>query len=217
MSVELPVVAPPRASWHRPVALAAMVAAIALLALDFAWFVDGGAKAIRYPFEIDYGEGIVWQQALRIASGDAYGSIDHYPAIVFHYPPFYHLISLATAAILGLDQLAAGRAVSLVSTVLIGGFAGLIVFRALARRHRQSGGVDLCGGRGPDRPDILAGADLGAADARRHGCHGAQLRRRLAGPGGFAQAGDGPRRGAMLRRGGLYQANVDRRARRRPS
>ena len=119
-------------SWHRVLPRAALLLAIIFLTAHFALFLVGGAKAIRYPFEIDYGEGIVWQQALRIASGHAYGSIAHFPAIVFHYPPVFHLLSMAAAAIFGLDQLAAGRTVSIVSTILIGCFAGLIVFRSLS-------------------------------------------------------------------------------------
>lgn len=117
-------------SWRRVLPSAALLLAISFLTAHFALFLVDGAKAIRYPFEIDYGEGIVWQQALRIASGHAYGSIAQFPAIVFHYPPGFHLLSTAATAIFGLDQLAAGRTVSIVSTMLIGCFAGLIVFRS---------------------------------------------------------------------------------------
>ena len=124
-------VAPWEVSWGRRIAIAALLFGIVVLTMKFALFISDGATAIRYPFTIDYGEGIVWQQALRIASGHAYGSIAYYPAIVFHYPPVFHLLSTAAAAIFGLDQLAAGRAVSFVATMLIGCFAGLIVFRCV--------------------------------------------------------------------------------------
>ncbi|MEO5613129.1 MAG: hypothetical protein ABIT68_10375 [Sphingomicrobium sp.] len=111
-----------------------MLFAIIVLTEHFGLFLVGAVKAILYPFQLDYGEGIVWQQALQIVAGRGYGSIDQYPAIVFHYPPVYHLLSMATAAAFGMDQLAAGRTVSAVSTLLIGGFAGLITFRAIPEK-----------------------------------------------------------------------------------
>ncbi len=143
MTAQLPIVAAAEGFRHRRLAIAALGIGIAVLAINFVLFVDIGAKAFRYPFEIDYGEGIVWQQALRIASGDAYGSIAQFPAIVFHYPPAYHLISMAAAAVSGLDPLAAGRLVSLVSTVLTGCFAGLIVFRSL-RGEASTAAAAIC-------------------------------------------------------------------------
>ena len=117
-------------SWRRVLPSTTLLLAIIALTAHFGRFVVSAVKAVRYPFQLDYGEGIVWQQAVQITAGHGYGSITHFPAIVFHYPPVYHLISMATAAAFGLDQLAAGRTVSLVSTLLIGGFAGLIIFRA---------------------------------------------------------------------------------------
>ena len=77
-------------------------------------------------FELDYGEGIVWQQAIRILGRDAYGPIDQFPAIVFHYPPVYHLTTRAVAAAFGCDMLLAGRAVSRGATL------AMIIFAALA-------------------------------------------------------------------------------------
>ncbi|MEO5613128.1 MAG: hypothetical protein ABIT68_10370 [Sphingomicrobium sp.] len=132
MTIQQPAFATPREiSRTRRLAIAALLIAILLLTIKFALFLGGGAQTILYPFGIDYGEGIVWQQALRIAAGNAYGSIAQYPAIVFHYPPVFHVLSTATATIFGADQLVAGRTISFLSTLLIGGFAGLIVFRCV--------------------------------------------------------------------------------------
>ena len=47
-----------------------------------------------------------------------YGDITKYPFIVFHYPPLYHIVTRLVVS-LGLDWLAAGRTVSVVSTFLI--------------------------------------------------------------------------------------------------
>ena len=40
----------------------------------------------------DYGEGIVWQQMRNIVAGQGYTPLGVYPAIVYHYPPVYHLV-----------------------------------------------------------------------------------------------------------------------------
>ena len=83
--------------------------------------------ALAYPFSLDYGEGIVWQQALLIPGPRMYGPIDHLPFIVFHYPPVYHMVARAVMA-LGVDPLAAGRAVSIAATaVILGSIAWLVV------------------------------------------------------------------------------------------
>ena len=87
--------------------------------LVFTWAGLRCASAVlAYPFGVDYGEGIVWQQALLIPGPRMYGPIDQMPFIVFHYPPLYHLASRGVMA-LGVDPLAAGRAVSLAATAVI--------------------------------------------------------------------------------------------------
>ena len=54
--------------------------------LYFAWVdLRCAGTLLAYPFG-DYGEGIVWQQALLIPGPRMYGQIDHLPFLVFHYP-----------------------------------------------------------------------------------------------------------------------------------
>jgi hypothetical protein len=104
----------------RVLRLAAGAGAFLLIAglLYFAWVDLRCARALlANPFG-DYGEGIVWQQALLIPGPRMYGPIDHLPFIVFHYPPVYHLASRAVMAF-GVDPLAAGRIVSLAATAVI--------------------------------------------------------------------------------------------------
>lgn len=72
--------------------------------------------AIPFRYGLDYNEGIVWQQMNDIVAGRGYAPIDGFPAIVYHYPPVYHLISALVAAS-GIDPLSAGRIVSLAATV----------------------------------------------------------------------------------------------------
>ena len=98
----------------------------------FVAFLGFAASALRWPFELDYGEGIVWQQANMMLTPQAYGRIDEFPAIVFHYPPFYHLVTRGLSALAGLDMLVAGRAVSIGCLLLTAVFIGLIIARALS-------------------------------------------------------------------------------------
>jgi hypothetical protein len=106
--------------------------------LYFAWAEVRCARAVlAYPFGVDYGEGIVWQQALLIPGPRMYGSIDHLPFIVFHYPPVYHLASRAVMAF-GVDPLAAGRIVSLAATAVIAISIAWLVAAELAGRVGRS-------------------------------------------------------------------------------
>lgn len=99
-------------------------------------FAVGGLAAIHYPWELDYGEGIVWQQMRWIFTAKAYGPIDQFPAIVFHYPPLYHAVTAITAAVFGTDELATGRALSLLSTVAAAIASAILVAQLVEERAR---------------------------------------------------------------------------------
>jgi hypothetical protein len=119
--------------------LAAGAGTLLLIAglLYFAWVdVRCAGSLLAYPFG-DYGEGIVWQQALLIPGPRMYGPIDHLPFIVFHYPPAYHLASRAVMAF-GVDPLAAGRIVSLAATAVIGISIAWLVAAELTGRVGRS-------------------------------------------------------------------------------
>jgi multidrug transporter EmrE-like cation transporter len=93
------------------------LAVFALVALYPAgWLLYFIIAAIPFPYALDYNEGIVWQQMNDILAGHGYAPINGFPAIVYHYPPVYHLTS-ATVAALGIDPLSAGRIVSLLATM----------------------------------------------------------------------------------------------------
>jgi len=146
MSFEQPIVAagPDRT---RRYAVAALIFALAALALDAARLFAAGEAAVRFPWELDYGEGIVWEQMRLMLAGRGYGPIDGLPAIVFHYPPLFHMATAALAGATGLDPLAAGRLVSLSSTLLAGVFAGLIAAEAV-RAEASLRVAALCGAVG---------------------------------------------------------------------
>jgi len=86
--------------------------------------------AANTPHQLDYGEGIVWQQMRMIIDGQGYAPLKPFPAIVFHYPPVYHLTTWVVASVTGMGDLVAGRTLSILSTLaaaaLIGMIAGLI-------------------------------------------------------------------------------------------
>lgn len=146
MSAEQPIVAA-KADRRRVYAVAAIVFATAVLALDAGRVFAAGADAARFSWELDYGEGIVWEQMRLMLAGQGYGAIDGLPAIVFHYPPLFHMATAGLAGATGLDPLAAGRLVSLLSTLLTGFFAGLIAARAV-RAEASAGAAALCGAVG---------------------------------------------------------------------
>ena len=60
---------------------------LVLLMVDLAKAAHIAAFAIGYPYQLDYGEGIVWQQMINIVAGRGYAPIGVFPAIVYHYPP----------------------------------------------------------------------------------------------------------------------------------
>lgn len=116
-----------RAGWSFALLTIVLFAASALLLMaHFGAYLLYAAQAISYPFELDYGEGIVWYQALKIPDGRMYGDITTYPFTVFHYPPAYHMVSRAVSLMTG-DMLVAGRLVSVASTLAIAGIAACIV------------------------------------------------------------------------------------------
>jgi hypothetical protein len=98
-------------------ALVAWGAALLLLAVIFVRYLSYAADIVRYPFGLNYSEGLIWQQALWLGGPHMYGDIGRFPFLVFEYPPVYHLLVRALAA-LGPDMLLAGRLVSFVSTLV---------------------------------------------------------------------------------------------------
>jgi hypothetical protein len=115
-----------------PVLLAAL---LTLATMHVAANVLSDLRSIAYPFGLDYGEGIVWQQARLIPGPRMYSASTDLPFIVFHYPPVFYLAVRLAAAFMP-DMLSAGRLVSAVSTWLI---VLLISGLILTASHRPEG------------------------------------------------------------------------------
>lgn len=108
---------PLREVWG-PLSTGLLALLLAMLVLHVAGVVLDFAAAIRFPYELDYGEGIVWQQAVLIPGPRMYSASTALPFIVFHYPPVFYLLVRAMR-VLEPDFLAAGRSVSAACAVLI--------------------------------------------------------------------------------------------------
>jgi hypothetical protein len=102
--------------------------------------------ALRFPWGLDYSEGLIWQQVLWTPGPHWYGDITHYPFVVFEYPPVYMLVVKAVAA-LGVPMLAAGRAVAIAATLAACGLLGAIVWRT-ARSICNTGAAPALAGIG---------------------------------------------------------------------
>lgn len=123
--------------------------ALIALALILLWKLTLAAifdiRALSYPYSLDYGEGIVWQQMRNMLRGTAYAPLETFPAIVYHYPPVFHLTTAAAAWIGDIDPLAAGRLVEIVSTAATGFLIALLTTQSLPNQDGQVKVRAICG------------------------------------------------------------------------
>ncbi len=110
---------------------------MAALLGNFYYYINFGLGAIGYPYELDYGEGVVWQQMADLPNGRMYTSIHEFPYLVYPYTPLYHTVAYIAATLIG-DPLSAGRAVSMASALLLAAFVGIAVAQASGRSHPSS-------------------------------------------------------------------------------
>ena len=133
----------------RPVA-----ALLALLLAVLLWQAAGACldfvAAVRSPIEIDYGEGIIWQQAALMTGPRMYPVGADLPFIVFHYPPLYHLTARAmdwlTPRSMTPDLFAAGRLVAGLSALAVVPLVAGTVGVAAGRRGWWCLVIALCAG-----------------------------------------------------------------------
>jgi hypothetical protein len=90
----------------------------------------GAYISITFPYEIDYGEGILLNQAKLIAQGiNIYQDISDYPYIMAMYTPIYSLISAFFIKLFGIS-FSIGRFISVFSAVLI----GIIIYKIIKEK-----------------------------------------------------------------------------------
>lgn len=93
-------------------------------------------RVVGSPTGVDYGEGIVWQQMINIVRGQGYGPVEGIPALVYHYPPVYYLVTAAVEPLVR-DGLQAGRLVCFLSTLATTVLVGIITYRLCGARNKQ--------------------------------------------------------------------------------
>ena len=135
-SVFAPVRDDVRAIARRWTAYGGLAALFGVLLTNALLSAHSGWVLINFPYGFDYGEGIVWQQMRDMLHGHAYGPLGVFPAIVYHYPPVYHLTVGGLSAITGADQLAMGRIVSLGSTYITAALLGWLAVLAKPDKDR---------------------------------------------------------------------------------
>jgi hypothetical protein len=123
---------------------------VALVTVFFAagWLVFSLA-AIAYPFQIDYGEGGVLQMVSAILKGDPiYTDFRTAPYTVVNYPPVFPAATIVIKAVLPFENLAAGRFLSTLSSALLAGTIGAVIWTALGDRAERGarGTAALFGG-----------------------------------------------------------------------
>ena len=111
---------------------AALAILYAVLLRNVARFAYNAWLSAIFSGELDYGEGIVWQQARLIPSSRMYGDLQQEPFLAFNYPPLYHVV-VNTISSAGMPWLMAARTVSILSLCAIAAMAGLFVMESSRR------------------------------------------------------------------------------------
>jgi hypothetical protein len=115
-------------------ARAVLIAAFAVLLFQLAgglWlFAQHGWAAVHFPYPLDYGEGPLLDQSLRLVRGENIyqPALDEPPFVIANYPPLFPLVQAPFAASFG-AAFWYGRAISLLSVVVSALFIGLTLHR----------------------------------------------------------------------------------------
>jgi hypothetical protein len=89
--------------------------------------------AITYPYDIDYGEGLLLNQAKLISQGiNIYKDISNYPYILAMYTPVYSFISAFFITLFGIS-FSIGRVISIGSAILI----GLLIYKIIKEKTNR--------------------------------------------------------------------------------
>jgi 4-amino-4-deoxy-L-arabinose transferase-like glycosyltransferase len=118
-----------RLSWHRLLLVLLETTIILLLIPSFLNFVTLGQDAITFPFPIDYGEGPLLDQTMRLARFENIYRADLTtpPFTIANYPPLFVLSQVPFAWIFG-PALWYGRLISWLGACAAGIILGLLVF-----------------------------------------------------------------------------------------
>jgi hypothetical protein len=117
-------------TWQDILLLIALLFLTFELAASLTQYVSVAGAAIRFPYPLDYGEGPVLDQTMKLAQGiNPYpASINTPPYNVANYPPLYQLAQVPFA-LAGGPAYGHGRALSVLSAIASALFIALIVHR----------------------------------------------------------------------------------------
>lgn len=129
----------------RILAIAAAVALLWTLVVSSQWFFKHSIAAIRFPYPLDYGEGPLLDQTLRLARGENIyrRSLDRPPYNISNYPPLFLIIQIPFAWLFG-PALWYGRAINLISILIAAAGIGLALWAMTRDRVAAAvGGLTL--------------------------------------------------------------------------
>jgi ABC-type glycerol-3-phosphate transport system permease component len=140
-----------------------VAAAVLLLAQSWALmlFLRHGWDALTFPFPLNYGEGPLLDQAVRLANFEGIYSSDltRAPYTISNYPPFYLLVQAPFVWLFG-PELWYGRLISLASVGVTALFVALTIFTLTRDRiAAMAAGLTF-----PAIPYVLRWSSLGRVD-----------------------------------------------------
>lgn len=117
-------------TWGPRILLSLSAIALLLLLARAIWlYLDYMRILIAFPFTVDYGEGPILDQVMRLSRGETIYPVDisHAPFIIGNYPPVYHLLQLPFAWIFG-PAFWYGRVINLLSICAAAYFIGASLY-----------------------------------------------------------------------------------------
>lgn len=107
-----------------------VLACLGVLVLYGFIYLQHAVALIRYPYQVDYGEGSILGEARQMLSGHLpYHNIKHAPFLVGNYPPVYPALVALGLEITGSIGFAPGRILATAATLGCGLLIALIVFQ----------------------------------------------------------------------------------------
>ena len=124
----------PFMTWVRGITFLLCAVSLFFLMLYGVMFVQHAVGVVRFPYQVDYGEGLELYQVSRLLTGQPlYGDINQPPYHLGVYGPLYPIIVAPIAALVGV-RYGAGRAVSVVLALVIAWTLGKMVYDETKKR-----------------------------------------------------------------------------------
>jgi hypothetical protein len=149
-------------TWFRAIAIIALLVLLSQLGLAIYEFVRHALVALPFPFPLEYGEGAILDQVLRLARGEAIyrAGLSGPPFTLTGDPPLFQLVQTPFARLFG-PAFWYGRAIALIGALLAALFIGLTLHAVTGDRvAAAAGGLTLLA-----FPQIMQWSALDHADS----------------------------------------------------